>query len=61
MIATAATATVALTQTKNVTYALETQVQIGDNMDVCLNMLEAVIISLGYELDDTKYQQRLLC
>jgi lysylphosphatidylglycerol synthetase-like protein (DUF2156 family) len=72
MIATAATAPVALTQavqnadyvnnlTKNVTYAPEAQVQIDDKMDVCINMLEAVVITLGNELDATKYRQASLC
>jgi hypothetical protein len=70
MIATAATATVALTQavqnahcvnnlTKNVTYALESQGQVDDKMDICLNILEAVVIT--HELDAIKYQLGLLC
>jgi hypothetical protein len=46
--------------TKNVTYALEAQVQIDDKMDVCLNILEAVVITLGYEFDVIKCWQGLL-
>jgi hypothetical protein len=46
--------------TKNVTYALEAQVQIDDKMDVCLIILEAIVITLGNELDAIKYQQGLL-
>jgi hypothetical protein len=72
MIATATTASVALTQavqnahyvnnlTKNVTYALEAQMRIDDKRDVCLNILEAAVITLGNELDAMKYQQGLLC
>jgi hypothetical protein len=47
--------------TKNVSYALEAQVQIDDKMNVCFNILEAVVIILGNELDALKYQQELLC
>jgi hypothetical protein len=47
--------------TKNVTYALEAQVQTDDKMDVHINILEAAVITLGNELDTIKYQQGLLC
>jgi hypothetical protein len=40
---------------KNVTYALEAQVQIDNKMDVCLNILDAMVITLGSELDARKY------
>jgi hypothetical protein len=39
--------------TTNVPYGLEAQVQIDDKVDVCLNILEAVVITLGN--DATKY------
>jgi hypothetical protein len=71
-IATAATASGALTQavqnayyvnnlTTNVTCALEAQVQTDDKMDVSFNMLEVVVIAQGNELDAIKYRQGFLC
>jgi hypothetical protein len=67
MIATAATATVALTQAaQNANYVNN----LTKNVTLCrlmtrwmfsLNIFEAVVITLGNELDAIKYQQGLLC